>query len=166
MNINWSVLVPGPGGVPLPTYGNYGGPLYSNGEVLASPDQPVDYTAPPVDALDALFRTHDMAYDSPDSLERAEGDLALIQGIKALSRDSLPPEQSLYGGAALLVGVGLLTVANGHPEMLSQAQWFTAIGTAAEDIHDGLIHLEPADAAGLAAWLDQTGSLPLTDAFF
>ncbi len=52
LNINWSILVPGPGGVPIPTYGNYGGPGYSNGQVLSSPDQPVDYSAPPVDALD------------------------------------------------------------------------------------------------------------------
>ena len=52
LSINWSILVPGPGDVPIPTYGNYGGPGYSNGEVLSAPDQPVDYSAPAVDPLD------------------------------------------------------------------------------------------------------------------
>jgi hypothetical protein len=49
-----------------------------------------------VDPLDELFRFHDMAYDSPSTLVRAEGDLALIQGIEELSLGSLSPEQSLY----------------------------------------------------------------------
>jgi len=166
MNINWSILVPGPGDIAIPTYGNYGGPGYSNGEVLAFPDQSVDYTAPPVDALDDLFRTHDMVYDSPDRQVRAEGDLALIQGLEALSQNPLPPEQSLYGGAAILAGIRQMAVVNAHPELLSQPELFAALGTAAEDIQAGLSHLEPADAAGLASWLQQVSDLPLTDILF
>ena len=163
MNINWSVLVPGPGGVPIPTYGNYGGPGYSNGHVLSSPDQPVDYSAPPVDPLDELFRFHDVAYDTPSTLVRAEGDLALIQGIEELSLGPLSPEQSLYAGAAILFGIEQLVLVNGHPELLSQPQLLAAANIAVHDIQYGLGHLEPADAAGLRGWLAEIGSAGLAD---
>jgi hypothetical protein len=158
MNINWSVLVPGPGGAPIPTYGNYGGPGYSNGAVLTSPNQAVDYSVPPVDALDALFRFHDMAYDSPSLLTRAEGDLALIRGIEGLSLGRLPPEESLYAGGAILFGIEQLAVVNGHPELLSQSQLVTATSIAIHDIQYGLAHLEPADLTGIRSWLAETGS--------
>ena len=163
LNINWSVLVPGPGGVPIPTYGNYGGPGYSNGQVLGSPDQPVDYSAPPVDPLDALFRFHDMAYDSPSTLVRAEGDLALVRGIEGLSSGPLPPEESLYAGAAILFGLEQLAFANGHPELLSRPQLLAAASTSAHDIQFGLAHLEPADATGLRTWLVEGGGAALAD---
>ena len=163
LNINWSILVPGPGGVPIPTYGNYGGPGYSNGQVLSSPDQPVDYSAPPVDALDALFRFHDMAYDSPSTLVRAEGDLALIQGIEGLSFGPLSPEESLYAGGAILFGIQQLALVNGHPELLSESQLLAAASTSVHDIQYGLAHLEPADAIGIHAWLAATGDAALAD---
>ena len=163
MNINWSILVPGPGGVPIPTYGNYGGPGYSNGVVLSSPDQPVDYSAPPVDPLDELFRFHDMAYDSPSALVRAEGDLALIQGIEGLSLGPLSPEQSLYAGAAIVFGIERLALVNGHPELLSQPQLLAAASTSVHDIQYGLAHLELVDASGIHAWLAATGDAALAD---
>jgi hypothetical protein len=163
MNINWSILVPGPGDIPLPTYGNYGGPGYSNGEVLSSPNQPVDYSAPPVDGLDKLFLFHDMAYDSPSTLVRAEGDLALIQGIEELSLSQLSPEESLYAGAAILFAVEQLTVTNGHPELLSQSELLAATNTSAQDIQYGLTHLEPTDAIGIRAWLAETGISSFAD---
>ena len=164
MNINWSTLVPGPGGISLPTYGNYGGPGYSNGEVLSSPNQSVDYSAPPVDGLDELFLFHDMAYESPSTLVRAEGDLALIQGIEELSSSSqLLPEESLYAGAAILFAIEQLTVANGHPELLSQSQLLAAANTSARNIQYGLTHLEPADAIGIRVWLAETGSGSFAD---
>jgi hypothetical protein len=163
MNINWSIQVPGPGGVPIPTYGNYGGPGYSNGEVLASPDQPVDYSVLPVDQLDALFRFHDMAYDTPNTLVRAEGDLALIHGI--LSAAPLSPEESLYAGGAILFGIEQLTVVNDHPEMLGQLDFLTAISTAVHDIRYGLAHLGPEDVTGIQSWLAATGSRPGADLF-
>ena len=163
MNINWSILVPGPGGVPIPTYGNYGGPGYSNGKVLSSPDQPVDYSAPPVDPVDALFRFHDMAYDSPSTLVRAEGDFALIEGIQELSFGPLSPEESLYAGAAIVFGIQQLALVNGHPELLSESQLLAAASTSVHDIEYGLTHLEPADAIGLQAWLAATGNAALAD---
>jgi hypothetical protein len=163
VSINWSILVPGPGGVPVPTYGNYGGPGYSDGEVLSSPDQPVDYSAAPVDPLDELFRFHDMAYASPSTLVRAEGDLALIQGIQGLSLGLLSPEQSLYAGAAIVFGIQQLALVNGHPELLSQSQLLAAANTAVHDIQYGLGHLEPDDAADLRGWLAATGSAASAD---
>jgi len=163
LNTNWSILVPGPDGVPIPTYGNYGGPGYSNGQVLSSPDQPVDYSAPPVDPLDALFRFHDMAYDSRSTLVRAEGDLALIQGIQGLSLGLLSPEQSLYAGAAIVFGIQQLALVNGHPELLSQPQLLAAASTSVHEIQYGLAHLEPADATGIRAWLAEGGSAALAD---
>jgi hypothetical protein len=163
MNINWSILVPGPGGTLIPTYGNYGGPGYSNGEVLSSPDQSVDYSAPPVDRLDELFRFHDMTYDSSNTLVRAEGDLALIRGIEGLSSSHLSPEESLYAGAAILFGIEQLTLVNGHPELLSQSQLLAAASTSVHDIQYSLTHLEPADATGIRAWLAETGNAALAD---
>ncbi|HWL82802.1 MAG TPA: hypothetical protein VNR89_17775 [Roseomonas sp.] len=157
MAINWSILIPVSDGVAIPTYGNYGGPGYSNGQVLASPDQPVDYSAPPVDALDALFRFHDIAYDSPSNEVRAEADLALIRGIEGLSPTSLTGEESLYAGGAILFGLTLITEVNHHPELLSPLDVFAATGTALHDIQYGLAHLQPDDQAALQSWLVSTG---------
>jgi len=65
VNINWDVafhfdplaLRPAPFGAAVPTYGNYGGPGYTEGAFgpLVAPYEP------PVDALDALFLAHDVA---------------------------------------------------------------------------------------------------------
>jgi hypothetical protein len=160
MHVNWSLLVSGPGGLPVPTYGNYGGPGFSNGEILSSPDQSVDYSAPPVDELDTLFRTHDMAYDSPDTLVRAEGDLALIQGIEHLSQTPMSGEESLYAGAALLFATDQLAAVNQHPELLSPGQLVAVAVTSQHDISYGLTHLDPTDVAGASALLTEVaGSL-------
>jgi hypothetical protein len=68
--INWNVdvfvdpatLSPAAGGIPIPTYGNYGGPGYSNGSVGGI----ITIGAhAPVDSLDALFYAHDLAYQLP-----------------------------------------------------------------------------------------------------
>ncbi|MXP65728.1 hypothetical protein E0493_20465 [Roseomonas sp. M0104] len=158
MAINWSILVPVSNGIAIPTYGNYGGPSYSNGEVLTGPGQPANYSAPPVDALDVLFRFHDIAYDSPSGEVRAEADLALVQGIEELPRASLTPEGSLYAGGAILFGLALATEINGHPELLNPLEAFIATSTALQDIHYGLTHLEPDDQAALQTWLASTGS--------
>lgn len=163
MAINWSILVPISHDIAIPTYGNYGGPGYSNGEVLTSPNQPVDYSAPPVDALDALFRFHDMAYDSPSREVRAEGDLALIHGIEGLPRTPDSGEQSLYAGAGILFGLEQITEANGHPELLNPLEAFLATSTALHDIQYGLAHLEPDDQSALQNWLVNTGGGAITD---
>ena len=104
-----------------------------------------------------------MAYDSPSTLVRAEGDLALIKGIEGLSSCQLPPEQSLYAGAAIVFGIQQLALVNGHPELLSQPELLAAASTSVHDIQYGLAHLEPADAAGIPTWLAEGGSAALAD---
>jgi len=158
MAINWSILAPVSGPFTVPTYGNYGGPRYSDGRLLTSSDEPVGHATPPVDELDALFRFHDIAYDSRDPAVRAEADLALIQGIKALPDDALSAEGSLYAGGAILFSLALITAVNDHPELLSRSEALAATRTALEDIHEGLTHLEPDDQEGLQSWLSSTGS--------
>ena len=81
-------------------------------------------TSPPKDDLDQLFLLHDQAYDLPDTLVRAEGDLALAQGIADIPSGQLSPEASLYGGFAILFALQQLTVVNGHPELLSEKDAF------------------------------------------
>lgn len=158
MAINWDVLVAGPGGVVIPTYGNYGGPGYSNGEVLVGPDQQVDYTAPPVDVLDAAFRLHDMAYDAPDPLVRAGGDVALVHEIEALSMQPQDAEASLYGGGAILFGLEQASLANGHPELVSLPEATNTLVAAAGDIRAGIDHLSPGEWANVATCLEGSGA--------
>jgi len=156
MSVNWEILVPGPGGVLIPTYGQYGGPGYSDGEVLDFPTQPVDYSSPPEDDLDALFMAHDMAYDSLDPLDRALGDLALLEGISRLPNGQLDPEARVYAGMATLIFIHQLTVVNGHPELLSETAAIRYTRGALHDIERGLAELDASDRAALRVWLEDT----------
>ncbi|MCP8941099.1 hypothetical protein NK718_21470 [Alsobacter sp. SYSU M60028] len=122
MAINWNLITTGPAGLPLPTYGNYGGPLYSDGQILGDPNQHVDYASPPVDQLDALFLRHDQAYDSPDPGVRAAGDLALVSAIAALPDASTTAEQDLYGGGAVVFGLYQMAVVNDRPDLVTPTQ--------------------------------------------
>ncbi|WP_046861867.1 hypothetical protein, partial [Microvirga massiliensis] len=158
MNVNWELLVPGPGGVLIPTYGNYGGPGYSDGEVLAYPTQPVDYSSPPVDSLDTLFMAHDRAYDSLDPLVRAKGDLALLEGISRLPNGQLDPEASVYAGLATLLYIQQLTIVNDHPELLSEQAAIRYTRGALHDIERGLAKLDASDHAALQDWLEDTAA--------
>jgi len=158
MYINWSTPVPGPGGVPIPTYGNYGGPGYSDGEILTVPNQPVAYDSPPVDDLDALFLIHDQAYDSSDPIHRAEGDLELAQGIAALSDNQLDAEASLYGGLATLFAINLILTVNKQPDLLTLGSLVSFTQSAVHDIERGLALSDPNELAAIQSWLAQTVS--------
>ncbi len=153
MNINWDILVPGPDGLMIPTYGNYGGLGYSDGEILKDPNQKVDYSENPVDALDALFKTHDMAYDSTDTAVRARGDANLAKGIAHLSDHQLDAEASLYGGFATLFAIYLLVDVNQHPEKLTLRDYAMLTRSALHDIERGLTEASPAELADIANWL-------------
>ena len=93
MYINWearSYIVPNSPdpfvthGIPLPTYGNYGGPNYSAGEV-GGKITGTSADPPSVDPLDKLFYLHDFAYQtSADPLERAAADVQLVESMHAL----------------------------------------------------------------------------------
>ena len=101
----------------IPTYGNYGGPDYSGGDFVLPGQQP-DYSVPPIDDLDKLFLKHDIGSGAPTSAERADADLALIEGIQGLDASTLTPEGHLWAGAAILAMVADITVRQGHPEKL------------------------------------------------
>jgi hypothetical protein len=147
--INWDETIrfhpkelgPAKKGIPLPTYGNYGGPGYSAGEIGGTTPLLNELTADtqPKDALDALFYTHDLAYEQNPGSPTA--DLALIQGITALSDEQLAdPEAQLYAGFATLALVGQLAV-SGTLEQLDQSQLggvLAATQEAVENLEAGL----------------------------
>jgi len=136
----------GPSGIPVPTYGNYGGPDYSDG--LVGGTIPLSGALPPLDQLDALFFTHDLAYQlQPSANEIPSADLALIQGIESLTATgSLDAEASLYGGAAIL---GVISNMGLNGNLPSPQELAVADATAAYDIEYGLSHLSPTEQ-GLA----------------
>ncbi len=151
-NINWDVvfyfdpqtLRPAPSGVAVPTYGNYGGPGYSEGAFgpLAAPYEP------PADALDGLFLAHDAA------------------SAAAATPGELDPEASVYAGLTTLTMVGHLT-AQGSLDLLSPRELFRAALDAAGDIGRGLAGLDAGEREQVEDWLqaatDATG-LTLADA--
>src|SRR5215212_8065795 len=99
-NINWDTpffvtpsLAPAPSGIPIPTYGNFGGPGFTNGvfEGSGGTQDPI-----PVDELDALFKLHDEAsIDDVTPQLQLQDDLALVQGIVALKPNQLDEEASV-----------------------------------------------------------------------
>src|SRR5262249_29672648 len=130
MFINWDVtarfdpnsLVPSTHGIPIPSYGNYGGPNYSAGVENRRTPEPgsPDYLAhPPNDALDSLFYDHDLVYqhvkdglvaplDIPGTI--AQADVTLVEKMFALTQTHLEPETLLYDAVATLsVGGKILT---------------------------------------------------------
>lgn len=71
------------------TYGNYGGLHYSagmfGGTITGTPADP-----PPVDAYDALFYEHDLAYQqSSDRVELIQADVAVVEGVYGLLTDAV-----------------------------------------------------------------------------
>jgi hypothetical protein len=141
---------------PVPTYGNYGGPLYSAGEFGGQletkkngkplSDQQLDNN---VDALDYLFYRHDVE----DGANGTAADLALIRGISKLSDEQLAdPEASLYAGLTTLTFSVLLLEDN----PLLAVRLIPYIHDALENIITGLAGLEPAELTVALTWL--TGS--------
>ena len=145
-------------GIPIPTYGNYGGPGYTAGTLGGTASVPAD--PPPVDALDQLFYEHDLA------LQQANGNPAAILGASVLlvhEMDTLPTIQSLidpnspnydpavqlYEGLATLAVVGQL-IAPGWQFLDTTTQGL--IETAA---HHAVVNFEE----GLAAIPGEAGSL-------
>jgi hypothetical protein len=151
--INWNIdvsidpvtLSPAAGGIPIPTYGNYGGPGYSNGSIGGT----ITIGAhAPVDSLDTLFYAHDLAYQlQPQSKEIPSADLALITGIELLTTTGqLDAEASLYAGGTIF---GLLAFMAVNGNLPSTTELVPAETTALYDIEYGLTHLTPAES-GLA----------------
>ena len=166
MYINWTKDVfidpvtltagPGPNGIPIPTYGNYGGPDYTDGSIGGT--IPLGGEVAPVDQLDALFKAHDLAYQNSGATEDPSADLALIHGIEYLTAThQLDAEASFYGGAAIL-GVAAFMAHYGHP--LSPGELSLADATALYDIQYGLSHLSSTERAMATAELQN-----IVDAF-
>ena len=109
-------------GIPLPVYGNYGGPNWSAGEVggTITANSP-----PPKDQLDADFYAHDLTYQSStDPLVRAGADMLLVQQMHDLTytdpgQPNYDPEAGLYEGVATLAFL-LQLAAGGAPPLPDQ----------------------------------------------
>src|SRR3954452_22281216 len=93
MDIDWTgvyinphTLALAPNGFDIPTYGNYGGPYHTGGDVA------------PIDPLDAVFQIHD---NTPASIK---SDHDLLNGIVALTDAEMDPEAHLYAGLAEFSG--------------------------------------------------------------
>ena len=157
VNINWDVvfyfgsmtLKPAASGIAVPTYGNYGGPGYSEG-VFAPPSPPYE---PAVDVLDAQFLAHDVASAAALSpSQQSEADLALLQSVVALDPVELDAEASLYAGLTTLTMIGRLA-AEGDLNLLSPIQTFVAVVDAAHDIGHGVAGLDAEERQQAQDWL-------------
>jgi hypothetical protein len=108
-------------GIPLPVYGNYGGPNWSAGQVggTITGDPLIDPA--PVDALDTLFFAHDFIYQThpnpqtnpADLVARIGADIVLVESMHNLTftdpgAPNYDPEAGLYEGLATLGIVGQL----------------------------------------------------------
>jgi hypothetical protein len=156
MEINWLILTEGPEGIPVPTYGQYGGPNWSGGKFVGD-DEPGNYTVQPKDPLDKLFKDHDQAYDQPDTLLRAKADLLLIQDILRQSPDEVTGEGDLYAGAAALAMLYQIAVVNGRPELLLKVDVEEIVHGAIDRIEEGRVTPEAHEIAGLVEWLGKIG---------
>jgi hypothetical protein len=146
-NINWelefhidpSTLQPttsSVGTIAFPTYGNFGGPLYTNGQLTGSvPLPPPNSVA--LDPLDQLFKLHDNAILT---------DADLLQGIVELKPNQLDAEGDFYAGVTALALIGQLTLSG---EFLSPKELSHDVRVALHDVQSGLQHLPPQDALAL-----------------
>jgi hypothetical protein len=87
----------------IPRYGNYGCPGWSAGEWNNDPAL-TDWTVPPVDAMDALFRAHDYAYQAGAS--RIDADRKLVKGLLAVDVRGLYPRLYRLGAIAAFAAHG------------------------------------------------------------
>lgn len=157
MSINWLVTAPVEGGLEVPTYGNYGGPSYSDGHVITEGETPT-FTVEPVDALDALFRDHDIASVGAPPGTEAAGDIALLDGIAGLTDDALTPEGQLYAGVATLAILGRM-VARGQADLLDPVDAFVWVRDAWDNLESGYPTPDAQEAAAYEAWEALYGGL-------
>ena len=158
--INWTLLSPAPephGDVLLPTYGFYGGPNYSDGIVL-EPGAAASFTHAPLDALDAAYQAHDLAYESPSPQVRATADIALLDAMLAIGDDQLGPEGHLYAAAstfAILAHLGPYPKGTLTPEQFGHLAASTPayVADATASLADAGLEPAPNEQAALASWL-------------
>jgi hypothetical protein len=97
-------------GIPVPTYGNYGGPGYTAGQFGAKTPEPSQLTpeTQPVDQLDQLFYQHDLVHQhfsdgAATFSDIVTADITLIVDMAALDytdpgKPNYDPEAGLYEG--------------------------------------------------------------------
>src|SRR5262245_36948798 len=103
-------------GIPVPTYGNYGGPGYTAGTLGGTASVPAD--PPPVDPLDQLLYTHDLAIQQAQAIgDPTAAAVAIVVATIQLVHDmnglplinpgdaSYDPAAQLYEGLATLAVV-------------------------------------------------------------
>src|SRR5215831_18404047 len=96
-------------GIPVPTYGNYGGPGYTAGTLGGTASVPAD--PPPVDPLDQLFYEHDFAIQqNPAAIVGATVLLVEHMDTSLAVQDIIDPNSPHYDPAAQLYE-GLATLA-------------------------------------------------------
>jgi hypothetical protein len=150
-------LQPAASGIPLPTYGNFGGAGYSQGMFVLNPD-PAQFDPVPIDALDQLFQIHDQAYTvgaTPGDLSVA--DVGLIRGITALDLSQLDPEASLYGGAATLAIIEHLEETDSLG-LISQEELAGTTTEALQNIERGFAGLSTGEIFETIDWLNDVAS--------
>jgi hypothetical protein len=178
MSINWdqefTLTVPLSPPLPTiiidaPTYGNYGGLNYSNGEFVHN-TAPVDYNpTTAVDVLDLQFLIHDEesaaarvagAVDPIAGLSlQADADKTLIDSLVALTPDQLDAEASVYAGAATLAHIALLEI-NPVGVDLSFGETLVAATDAYENIERGYANLDAEDRQAADEWLQEVWQTP------
>jgi hypothetical protein len=136
MNINWdvtvrfdlnSVLPSTQHGIPVPSYGNYGGPNYSAGEEGGRTPEfaTAEYFAhPPKDDLDQLFYAHDLVYQhlkdgTATPQQTFDADAKLLEGMYVLTQSepalfANDPEALLYEGFATIGILGKIETTPGE----------------------------------------------------
>ncbi len=155
--------------IDAPTYGNYGGLNYSNGEFVNN-TAPVDYNpATAVDVLDLQFLIHDEdsaaaraagAVDPVAGLSlQADADKTLIDSLVALTPAELDAEPSVYAGAATLAHIALLEI-NPVGVDLSFGETLVAVFDAYENIQRGYAGLDAEDRQAADEWLQEVWQTP------
>jgi hypothetical protein len=147
-------------GIPIPTYGNYGGPGYTAGTFGGTTPSPPP-NPPPVDALDALFYVHDLAFQqfhdgTIGPAELVEASVQLVLGMSALTytdpgSPDYDPAAGLYEGLGTLAVVSQLLVGTGAFQTLPspvQQQIATATQEAVTNFEAGLAAI-PGEAGSL-----------------
>jgi len=102
-------------GIPIPTYGNYGGPGYTAGTLGGT--TPPTPNPPAVDALDQLFYAHDFALQQAQAIPDPQAAAQAVVGASVdlvLKMDQLtliePSSHDYNPAAQLYEGLGTLAV--------------------------------------------------------
>jgi hypothetical protein len=158
-HINWdfvfyidpATLQPGPSGVPVPTYGNYGGAGYAEGTF----GPPVAPYVQPKDELDRAFKRHDIASAEADTVaEQSEADIQLIRKLMRQDDATQDAEASLYSGIAALGMIGNLAV-HGDLDLLPERRVERVAAEAVDDILQGASALSFPETLQALQWLGE-----------